>query len=78
MNLPISDKVLSVSSYNLILEHLADAIEAGNEPKVEALLAQHPDHAEELGRVMPALRALVSLSGPLTPRCNPGEMSTQT
>ena len=52
----------SVAGRNFILEQLADAIEAGDEMHVEAMLARYSDHAEELNRMMPVLRALVKIT----------------
>ena len=67
--------VASASSRALaeLVDQLTARLKAGNELVDEAVIAEHPEHAEELRRLLPALKMLSALSEPA-----PGERSPAT
>jgi tetratricopeptide (TPR) repeat protein len=46
-----------------LVEELSNRLQAGEEVDIEAFARAHPDHAERLRQVLPALRVLVELGG---------------
>jgi tetratricopeptide (TPR) repeat protein len=61
-----------------LVENLADRLQAGEPVDVEAVLREHPDQAERLRRLLPAVRALADLgsSGGSAPAPDGGEPVT--
>lgn len=62
--------------YDDLVEEIAEQIEAGQSLDLEVYLARHPQYADKLRRVVPAMRAMVklgmeSLSGGARRKCEP-------
>ncbi len=55
-----------------LLEEIAGNLQSGRRADVEAYIAEHPEHAEDLRRLLPAMRVLAELGG------SPGETSGPT
>jgi WD40 repeat protein/serine/threonine protein kinase len=60
MNISQVDSRLD-SAAALVVEELIDKLQSGD-ADVEAFIAEHPDHAERLRRLLPALRVMADLS----------------
>ncbi len=65
--LPTSEDAVAEELANLI-EEFAARIQAGERLDADSFAAQHPAHAEELRRLLPAARALADLGNSTAPR----------
>ncbi len=67
MSQPIQEPSISVDNDRVLddlVAQLTDLVQTGQAEEVSALLAAHPEHAERLRRLLPAIVAMANQSGP--------------
>jgi hypothetical protein len=60
MNLSVTNSQID-TSLELLVDELTDRLQAGESIDLEAYADQHPDHAEQLRKLIPALEMMVQL-----------------